>query len=276
MAPSIRVFYWVPLALPNCVNTSAQPTTVDVPDGGTVIVQREGEGNGAANVRWSEIISPAALDAEIREVHEALEKDLSSLEKFQQGGYKTARRHFSELAMLLAITAEHDGEAKYKECAATASARFSEVASRSKAGTANAYQHARQSLSDLSEMLRGKQPQGAPAKIDWSRVADRAPLMQRLGIIDREVFSKLADEQTFAENRNSIGRHAECVAAIGVVLRQPGMPQADHADYQKYAQELSDQARQLAQFAAQNDHRQAAETVTKMHGQCANCHAKWR
>lgn len=242
-------------------------------------VWEDGEPAGGGNLspRWSEVISAASLDTEIRALQPQLVQDLASLEHFKRSGHQTARRHFSELAMLMAITAQYDGDAKYKESAETASARFSEVAFNSKVGTERAYERALLCLKDLSQMLGGQRLQGREGEIDWSRVVDRPPIMQRLGILSRDVFgAQMADEKSFTDNRDSIRHHAELVAAIGTMLRQPGMPQADDSEYAKFAEGLSEQAGQLAQFAAEKDFRQAAAAVRSLNKQCANCHADWR
>jgi hypothetical protein len=228
-------------------------------------------------IRWSNLISAATLEAEIRALKAKVDEDVTTKERFLDGGNKKARRHFSELAVLLAVSAEFGGKASFAESALIASGRFSKAASLCKVASAAAYAEATQAKADLATILAGGKLAGEPVKLDWAKVADRSPLMLRMGAIHADDLSRfLTDEATFATNRETARRGAELIAAFAAVLGKPGMPEVDESDYTEHVEELVAQARRLTRYAAANDFARTAETLRVIDVRCAKCHELWR
>ena len=84
---------------------------------------------------WSKIISQQTLEDEIRKVKLALDKDIAIPVQFARGGYKSARRNFSELAVLFGIIHEYDGMIRWQYEANDAKQRFSRTARMCKVGS---------------------------------------------------------------------------------------------------------------------------------------------
>ena len=81
--------------------------------------------------------------------------------QFKGGGYKDARRDFSELAVLFAVFAQYDGDVRWKDIAAGLRELFARAASNAKVGTDESYREATARKQDLAELVRGGRPASA-------------------------------------------------------------------------------------------------------------------
>ena len=146
---------------------------------------------------WSKLIAADTLESEVKRLNQSLATSVTTPSQFKGGGYKDARREFSELAVLFAVTAQYDGDARWKDAAAGIRELFSRAGFGCKAGTDESYREATACKQELADIVRGSRPQlpkAEAAVADWSKVAARPPLMQRMNIAHEERLTKwLAD-----------------------------------------------------------------------------------
>jgi hypothetical protein len=89
-------------------------------------------------------------------------------------------------------------------------------------GTDQTYREAGERKADLADLVTGSRPQVPETDLaaDWSHVADRPPLMQRMNISHEERLTKwLANERQFTAQRGEVRHEAQLVAAIGLLGR---------------------------------------------------------
>ena len=213
----------------------------------------------AATGGWSNLIDAETIETEIKRLAQAVATDVTTPSEFKGGKYQDCRRHFSVLAMLFAVTAEYDGNVRWQDVAAGLRDVFARAGYNCKVGTDSTYREATQRKADLSELVAGSRPQIQQAErlANWSQVADRPPLMQRMNIAHEERLTKwLASEREFAEHHDEIRHEAQLVAAIADVIGREGFDYWDDEQYAAYARELRQSAIDVAAAAEQNNFHQ--------------------
>jgi hypothetical protein len=228
---------------------------------------------------WSKLIDAETIETEIKRSARMVETDVTTPSEFKGGKYQDCRRHFSVLAMLFAIAAEHDDDVRWQDVAALLRDVFARAGYNSKVGTDATYREAQQRKADLAELIGGARPpqRQAQRQADWSQVADRPPLMQRMNIAHEERLTKwLASEREFREHRDEVRHEAQLVAAIADVIGREGFDYWDDEQYAQYARELRQAATNVAAAAQQNDFTKAREATSRMTKACADCHEGYR
>jgi hypothetical protein len=247
--------------------------------------ERSAEASPAAervgsDAAWSKLISADALETEVKRLNQSVAETVTSPSAFKGGGYKAARREFSELAVLFGVTAQYDGEARWKDTAAGLRELFSQAAVDAKVGSDESYREAIARKADLAELVRGGRPQlpRAEARVaDWSQVAGRAPLMQRLEIAHQERLTKwLADGATFRRNQRDVTQEAQVVAVLADVIHRESFEYWDDETFVGYAGELRDAATNVSAAAAANNFEQARAAIGRATKACADCHDGYR
>lgn len=240
-------------------------------------LQRAG---GAPAFAWSNLVTPNTLETEVKRLSQSLASTVTTPSQFKGGGYKDARRDFSELAVLFAVSDQYDGDARWKDAAAGLRDVFSQAASNSKIGTDQSYREATARKQDLAELVRGGRPQvpkAAAAITDWSRVSAREPLMQRMNIAHQERLTKwLADAASFRRNRSEIAHEAQIVALLADVIHREAFKYWDDETFSGYANDLRQSASDISAAAASDNYEQAREAIGRATNACANCHDGYR
>ena len=190
---------------------------------------------------WSKLIDAETVETEIKRMAQAVSADVTTPSEFKGGKYQDCRRHFSVLAMLFAVAAEYDGNVRWQDVAAGLRDVFARAGYNCKVGTDATYREAMERKAELAEVVAGSRPQVpmADRMADWSHVADRPPLMQRMNIAHEERLTKwLASERQFPEHHDEVRHEAQLVAAIADVIGREGFEYWDDEQYAAYAREL--------------------------------------
>jgi hypothetical protein len=228
---------------------------------------------------WSKLIDAETIEAEIKRLGQAVAGDVATASKFKAGAYKDCRRHFSLLAVLFAIAAEHDGDVRWSDVAPALRERFARAGKNCKVGTDQTYHEASQRSDDLAELIRGSRPPtGAVERMaDWAQVADRAPLMQRLAMAHDERLTKwLANERQFARYRDEVRHEAQLAAALADVIGREGFEYWDDAEYAQYARQLRQAVSEIAKAAEMENFDQARQAIGRATNTCNSCHEGYR
>ena len=228
---------------------------------------------------WSKFIDAETIEAEIKRLAQAVANDVATPSKFKGGAYKECRRHFSVLAMLFAVAAEYDGMVRWSDLAPALRDMFARAGYNCEVGTDQTFQEASQRNQDLAELIRGSRPQivSAARIADWSQVADRAPLMQRLEIAHEQRLRKwLADERQFNQRRDEIRHEAQLVATVAEVIGREGFEFWDDEQYAEYSRELRQAAIDIAAAAELENFEKAQQAVGRATKACNSCHEGYR
>jgi hypothetical protein len=254
------------------------------PDYGARDTAQVAAADSAGNARlvggsWSKLIDAETIETEIKRIEKAVMQDVTTPSDFKGGKYQDCRRHFSLLAMLFAVVAEYDGEVRWHDAAAGLRDLFARAGYNCKVGTDQTYREATQRRQDLSDLVTGSRPQlpQAERETDWSNVADRPPLMQRMNIAHEDRLSKwLANEREFTQHRDDVHHEAQLIAAIAEVIGREGFDYWDDEQYAAYARELKQSATDMAAAAAQENFQNARDAAARMTKTCADCHEGYR
>ncbi|OYV85156.1 MAG: hypothetical protein B7Z73_14130, partial [Planctomycetia bacterium 21-64-5] len=132
---------------------------------------------------WSKLIAASTLEDEVKAQKDSLAEVTKTPSVFKGGGNNVARVHYTELAMLFGVISQFDGEVRWKKDALGLREIFRRAGGNCKVGTDNSYKEAHQRSDDLAQLITGGKielPKPDP-DTKWSDVANRAPLMTRMG-----------------------------------------------------------------------------------------------
>jgi hypothetical protein len=233
----------------------------------------------ASAAGWSNLIDAETIETEIKRLAHSVAKDVSTPSVFKGGAYKDCRRHFSVLAMLFAVAGEYDGDVRWKDAAPAFRDVFSRAGHNCKVGTDQTFQEAAQRKQNLNELIAGNRPipSDAERKADWAQIADRSPLMQRLGIAHEDGVTKwVANEREFEKRADDIHHEAQLMATIADVIAREGFDFWDDEQYAQFARDLRQAATDTAAAADSNNYGQAREAIGRATKACANCHEGYR
>lgn len=228
---------------------------------------------------WSQWIAPEVLESEIKRQSTELEKLVESASAFKGGGYQEARNRFSLLAVLFAISAEHDNDARWKDSATGLRDLFGRAGFNAKVGTDGTFREAAARSSDLAELIRGGRPTTPTPNADagWTTVSDRPPLMTRMEQAQQERLAQwIANEALFKGNVEEISHEAQLLAALAEIITREGYEYADDDTFVEYAKELRDAARDVQQATELEDYAQARAALGRATKACSTCHDGYR
>lgn len=231
---------------------------------------------------WAKVISASAIENEVKAIKIKLDtdKDIATPIRFQGNGHKIARREFSILAAMFGIIAEYDGDVRWKEVAPGVRDTFARSAANAKVGTIQAYNEAKLRVQDVQDLVGGASittSGESERKTDWSKVCDRSPLMQRIETAQQAKLQPMtANADEFKSNHDDIIHEASIVAAIAEVLQQEGMEDAGDDDYDGFATQMRDAAREILDAVEAGDQGRASKAVGAIGQACTGCHEFYR
>lgn len=228
---------------------------------------------------WSKLITAEVLEDEIKACQIQLAAAVQTPLKFKGGAYQQARQHFNLLATLFAITAEYDGDVRWKREAAAMRDRLSRAGANCKVGTDQTFQEAKARLEDLDGLVRGSALADAAgaAEFAWPAMADRQQLMKRLEVAVEEDLSRwTAQAPDFSRHLERASHDAQLVAALAEVIMQAGYDSADDETYRQHATAMQQAAIQVRDAAQQTNYDQARAAVGEIKKACGNCHEGFR
>jgi hypothetical protein len=249
---------------------------VPTPSGGAPIAGDVATGQSYA---WSKIISPASIEDEIKSIKLATDKNITTPQDFAGRGYKEVRRDFSVLAMLFAIINEYDADVRWKKEAAAARDIFARTASNAKAGNNNVYNEAKKRKDELQDLLNGAAlaEKAEAEENDWTKIADRSPLMQRLEAAQEKKLAKYTSSaDAFSEDIENVMREAEIIAAIADTLTREGMEDGDDETYAGFANLMKRSALDVVAAVKSNNAEQARKATGEIAKACSDCHDNYR
>jgi hypothetical protein len=259
----------------------APPTAIagTNPSGGNT-GSSSGSTPAAGGSGWSRIISSAALEDEIKAIKLRLDQEITTPTKFTGTGHKAARREFTIVAVMFGIIGEYDGDVRWKDVAPGARDAFARGAANAKVSTSQAYNEAKARHEDLGELVGGGSITAAGASeafVEWPKVCDRSPLMQRLEAGHQGKLQMMtASAEEFKSNAEAVAHEANILAALGEILRKEGMEDADADDYAGWAKQITTASGEIVEAVKSNNYDQARKAVGTIGQACSQCHELYR
>lgn len=243
-------------------------------------VSEEGGAAVASNAAWSKLISASTIEDEIKALKEPLAEKTKTPSEFKSGGNTPARVAFTELALLFGIISEYDGDVRWKKDALGLREIYKHAAGNSKTGSDNSYKEAKQRTDDLMQLIGGGKvdlPKPDPDS-KWADIANRAPLMQRMGKegYDPKIKAWTSDKGEFSKNRNALLEEAQIVAAIAHVIQDASYEYGDDDTYLEYARELEKHSLELVEAIKGDNLERAQSAGGQLNKACSTCHEGYR
>ena len=227
---------------------------------------------------WSALISADTLVDEVKSQRKVLLAAVASATEFKGGRYAEAQNACSVLALMFALIAAHDGEARWQDQAASACDLFAQAATSCAVGTDEAFVVARARAADLEKLVNGVDPDGRSDRAGaglWSDVASRSALMTRL-----ESAAGLLAAATPPESlsqREHLRHELEIVAAIGEVIQWPDFVNHDEDLYRRHAGGMRDDAlRAQTELEEKTSPEGLQSALGALRKSCDSCHAEYR
>ena len=236
-------------------------------------------GDSAGGFKWSALVSADTLADEIKDMKGRVAAAVASVSDFKGGGYDEARVGFSTIALAFAVTAEHDGDVRWKKDAEQARDLFARVGANCKVGTTQSFAEAKARVDDLATLLDGSPIEATAEREDdfkWSQVAGRPALMARLETADELMAASIASKDDFTKQVEKLLHEAELVATIGEAIQRPDYEYHDDDTYRGYAAAMRDAAVKAREAALKNDYDAARTAVGVLKKSCDSCHGDYR
>lgn len=246
------------------------------PSGGT---PARADAPASESYAWSKIISSGTIENEVKAIKMATDKNITTPPDFAGRGYKEVRRDFSVLALLFAIVNEYDGDVRFKRDAAVARDIFARTASNAKAGNNNVYMESKKRKDELMDLINGAAltDKAETEENDWTRIADRSPLMQRLEAAQEKKLAKwTANADSFSDEIEGVMHEAEMIAAIAETLTREGMEDGDDETYAGFANLMKRSALDVVAAVRSNNAADARKATGEIAKACSDCHDNYR
>lgn len=230
--------------------------------------------------KWSRFISSQTIEDEIKSTKILVDQIVTTERRFRSGNFKLARQRFSELAILFGIVAHYDGEIRWKDQATVARDLFAKSARNAIVGTTSVYRDAVARKNDMQDLVSGASLTSTEAtdwNHNWSQIAERKPLMQRLKVSHGERISQwLSSKAEFRKHASRLKKEAEILAAFSVVLTKDEMEDAGDEEYKQYSDAMRDAALQIIKSVQDEAYEQASKANGVISNSCAGCHDMYR
>jgi hypothetical protein len=233
----------------------------------------------AGGFAWSKLISADVIEDEIKRLNLAVTANVTTPGKFNGGGFRDGRQHFSMLAALFGIASEYDGDVRFKQIAPGARDAFARAGFNCKVGTTQTFNEAKARKEDLAALVRGGSVEWpkAEAAAPWDKVVNRPPLMNWLKRLQYEELEPwTASAGAFKSNKDKVRQNGEIVAAIAEIIGRPGFEFADDDGYLQYTVSMKKSAAALISAVKLDSADGARKAVGEINKSCSACHDGYR
>ncbi len=237
------------------------------------------EASGSGSNVWKDLISGQSIEDLVKEAKRRLDGIVTSPAKFAAGSYKDARREFTLMAVLFAAIEQYPEDIRWKNSSSIARGRFGRMAANAKVGTAPAFNEAKLRMEDLAALLKGTALTDTTpvTEIVWPDIVDRNPAMQILEWALRENLNpKVASESEFKSHGEEALMYAELIGLIGETLHQPGMNDAEDAEYKNWSTKMIAESKRIVEAVKLSNATMAREAAGQLDQSCNGCHNTFR
>ncbi len=232
-----------------------------------------------ADRKWSKLISPEAIEDEIKAQQLRLREAVSSPARFKAGEYQNARVHLGILTALFAIDAEHDERGRWQREAPAVRDALARAASAASVGSNEAFQESQARAQDLEGLIRGNPSAFSPPSQtwDWSKFSERAGLMKRLEQAQQKGLAGVgARGSNLARSADGWSREAQLIAALAEVIGREEQDASEAKSYREHADAMRSGALSLREAIERKNAEQMRMSLMEINKACDACHAGFR
>jgi hypothetical protein len=233
----------------------------------------------AADRKWSNLISPEAIEDEIKAQQIRLSEAVNSPARFKAGEYQNARVQLGILTALFAIDAEHDEQIRWQREAPSVRDALARAASAASVGSNEAYQEAQARSQDLEGLIRGNPSAFPPPSQtwDWSKFSERAGLMKRLEQAQQKgLLGAGVRGSNLARSADGWSREAQLIAAFAEVIGREEQDVSEAKAYCEHSDAMRAGALELREAIARKNAEQMRTSLMAINKACDACHAGFR
>ena len=226
---------------------------------------------------WADYISIDILQEETKK----LRNHLSSVMQKPGDFNKEPKRigwEGAQLAGLAGIAIEHGEAASWKANAHYIRDFGSELSNTAVGPGKENYDKSKVAYEKLTSIFSGSVPADAgdvAAKRPFHETADRGGLMFRIQDARDWMRLNINNEAKLKSEKETILHEAALVAALGKIIATEGYGGTDEEEYQKYANDLINGAKEAAGAANDQSFPKFTDAINKIAKSCTECHPKY-
>ena len=231
-------------------------------------------GGGTA---WADFISIDILQNETKKVRNDLTSGMKGPgdfnKKCKEIGWDAAL-----LAGLAGIAIEHSEAASWKANAHYIRDFSSDLSNAAVGPGKEYYDKSKAAYEKLAAVFSGSIPADAGEvlpKRPFHETADRGGVMKRIEKGNEWLRLNINNEAKLKSEKETILYEAALVAALGKIIATEGYAGTDEDEYQKYAKNLIDGAKEAAGAANDQSFPKFTEAINKIGKSCTECHPKY-
>ena len=264
-------------AVPMQTTAAKTDTTATEPSGAKPATDAAKPAAGGGGTAWADFISIDILQDETKKVR----NDLTSWMK-GPGDFNKKCKEIGWDAALLAglagIAIEHSEAASWKANAHYIRDFSSELSNAAVEPRKEYYDKSKVAYEKLAAVFGGSIPADAGEvvpKRPFHETADRTGLMKRIHNGNEWLRLNINNEAKLKSEKETVLHEAALVAALGKVIATEGYAGTDEEEYQKYAKNLIDGAKEAAGAANDQSFPKFTEAINKIGKSCTECHPKY-
>jgi hypothetical protein len=228
--------------------------------------------------KWSALISPDAVEDEIKAQQLLLAEAVSNPARFKAGEYQNARAHLAMLAALFAIDAEYDEPMRWRREAPAMRDALAHAATAASVGSSEAYEESQARAQNLEGLIRGNpSPLPLPSQNwDWSKTPERESLMKRLEQAQKGLAGMGARGGNLARSAEQWSREAQVISALAEIIARQEQEASEAKTYREHADAMRTNAVALREAIERKNAAQMRTSLMGINKACDDCHAAFR
>lgn len=233
---------------------------------------------------WSELISAATIESEIKKVRNDFASKLTSLGTYNSS-YLEIPIYGSTMALLAHIATEHDGDIGWKEKAPYIRILAGEMVAMTSSNQARGrggFTKTNEAFLKICDLLDGNDPPELPELTevgDYNDVAELGYLMKRVEKGSAWFNTSVGSEENFKENIDAVQREAELFVVMGTAFNfeDYGYGPADNdPEFAGYAEAMRSAAKAVSEAAKSGNFDEYDIQKSNIGQACAQCHMVFR
>lgn len=235
-------------------------------------------GNGASHA-WSKIISRETIEDEVKRLAASVKEATANPGTFNTGGHRVCRDDFATLAVLFAVTAQYDGDVRWKKEAPALRDAAGHTSRNCKVSSTGAFQEAKQLAAQLEELVRGGAVDLAPkeGETEWTNVADFSPIMKRMEVaLDKRLKGWVANAGDFSQNSQQVAHEAQMLAVMATIIKDESYGYTPDDEFEGFADEVAKQSGELLGAVTTKNYDAGRAAFGSILNTCTACHQVYR
>lgn len=228
----------------------------------------------SGGIQWGELLPMEELQGEVKSIRNRLTNSLKTQGQYRQN-FKSIAIDGFEIAALAAIASEHRDAAGWKNNARYVREFGSQIGQSSAGMSKEDFEKTKSAFQRLSSVLDGSIPDDAgdvPSARSFHEVASRKELMKRIERARDWLQKDVVSEAKLKSMSDSVQREAAILAALATVVTTNGYEYTDNDDYQNFARQLVEGAREAAEAGRESVFAKFKRAVEKINKSCTDCH----